>query len=339
MTRRYGDVAPAGAVRVEEVALRKGPQRCEREGNGGCQVELRGAAAQLSPAAAEAYKAQWAAGTRRLYEWHWEHWREWLERRALTPELAGEVELSDYLSEGSLAPETIRSRYVGVRMGYRQRGMEAPSGLVVSRVFSGLVKIRAREVRRALPLTADMIRMLVVGIATGRLANRDRCLLALGFGGALRESELVGLNWSDVEMNSTGLRVRLRRSKAAAGPVNVNVMAGRDGTACPQHLFVAWRLDAEDQGRPVRPTDAVFGLSTGGVTHVVRKLVRALLPEEDAKRYSSHSLRAGFATSAYMAGEPLVAIRDHMRHKSLRVLEVYIREIKRLMEHPGRGLL
>ena len=326
-------------MRVEEASPRKGPGRCERDGNDGCQLELRGAAAQLSPAAAEAYRAQWAEGTRRLYEWHWEHWREWLERRGLTPELAGEVELSDYLSEGSLAPGTIRSRYVGLRMGYRVRGMEAPLGPIVSRVFSGLVKIRAREVRRALPLTADMVRILVDRIAPGRLANRDRCLLTLGFGGALRESELVGLRWADVEMNATGLRVNLRDSKAAVGPVTVNVMAGRDVTACPQRLFVAWRLDAETQGRPVRPTDAVFGLSTGGVTHVVRKRVKAVLPEEDERGYSCHSLRAGFATSAYMAGEPLVAIRDHMRHKSLRVLEVYIREIKRLMEHPGRGLL
>lgn len=42
---------------------------------------------------------------------------------------------------------------------------------------------------------------------------RDRALLLLGFAGAFRRSELVGLDVADLTFTSAGLVVRLRRSK------------------------------------------------------------------------------------------------------------------------------
>src|SRR5438128_1720986 len=41
----------------------------------------------------------------------------------------------------------------------------------------------------------------------------DRALLLLGFAGAFRRSELVGLDLEDLEFSRAGLVVRLRRSK------------------------------------------------------------------------------------------------------------------------------
>lgn len=45
------------------------------------------------------------------------------------------------------------------------------------------------------------------------IGNRDRLLLALGFGGAFRRSELVALDVGDLEVLEHGLRVFVRRSK------------------------------------------------------------------------------------------------------------------------------
>jgi integrase len=42
---------------------------------------------------------------------------------------------------------------------------------------------------------------------------RDRALLLLGFAGALRRSELVGLDVSDLIKTNAGLRIRIRTSK------------------------------------------------------------------------------------------------------------------------------
>jgi site-specific recombinase XerC len=42
---------------------------------------------------------------------------------------------------------------------------------------------------------------------------RDRALLLIGFAGGFRRSELVGLDWADIERVRQGIVITLRRSK------------------------------------------------------------------------------------------------------------------------------
>jgi hypothetical protein len=63
---------------------------------------------------------------------------------------------------------------------------------------------------------------------------------------------------------------------------------------------------------------------------------------KDAKaavgEYSGHSLRAGFATSAASANVPVHRIQGHTRHKSVGVLNGYIRESDRWQKSALKGL-
>ena len=54
--------------------------------------------------------------------------------------------------------------------------------------------------------------------------------------------------------------------------------------------------------------------------------------------YSGHSLRAGFATSAASANVPVHRIQRHTRHKSIDVLNGYIRESDRWNKSALKGL-
>jgi site-specific recombinase XerD len=54
---------------------------------------------------------------------------------------------------------------------------------------------------------------MLEGLGSDPAGCRDRALLLLGFAGALRRSELVGLDVADVSEGTDGLTVRLRRSK------------------------------------------------------------------------------------------------------------------------------
>jgi integrase len=47
----------------------------------------------------------------------------------------------------------------------------------------------------------------------GLIGLRDRALILLGFAGAFRRSEVVGLDVSDLDFGRDGLTVTLRRSK------------------------------------------------------------------------------------------------------------------------------
>ena len=77
--------------------------------------------------------------------------------------------------------------------------------------------------------------------ATGGI--RNRCLLLFGWGGALRRSELVALNVSDVRLHrEDGLHIILRRSKTdqeAAGRI-VPIPFGRKPATCAPCAWVRW---------------------------------------------------------------------------------------------------
>ena len=330
MDKSNGAQALDGVVR--ELAVPKAAARCAVHAD----VEPVGG---LSSAAAAAYASQWSEGTRVIYGWHWNQWCGWLQARGLDALSAGEVDFANFLADGDLGPASVRGRYTGVRMGYQAHGMKAPHGPSLEGVRRGLMRNRARPVRRAKPLTGDLVRAIVRGLPEGWRASRDRSLLTLGFGGALRESEIVALRWSDVRIAGAFLVVRLRKSKAAVGPVDVSVAAGHEPDVCPHRLLFVWGAAMRDRGLPTGPEDSIFRLRTGSVTGVIRRCLGLVRPELDATGFSSHSMRAGFATSAYLAGTPTLAIREHMRHKSVRMLEIYIRELRHRMEHAGKGLL
>ena len=71
----------------------------------------------------------------------------------------------------------------------------------------------ARPARRAAALTTTEVRKLCRACGTGLAGARDRALFLLGFAGALRRSELVGLNVEHVTWTEEGLKLLIERSK------------------------------------------------------------------------------------------------------------------------------
>jgi len=59
----------------------------------------------------------------------------------------------------------------------------------------------------------------------------------------------------------------------------------------------------------------------------------------DEAAYGAHSLRAGFLTSAARRGASIFKMRDVSRHKSLDVLQQYVRDADMFRDHAGAGLL
>jgi site-specific recombinase XerD len=55
--------------------------------------------------------------------------------------------------------------------------------------------------------------------------------------------------------------------------------------------------------------------------------------------FSGHSLRSGFLTSAARRGASVFKMRDVSRHKSMDVLQGYVRDAELFKDHAGFGLL
>ena len=89
---------------------------------------------------------------------------------------------------------------------------------MVRRALSGVRRIRATPSNRRAPLLLADIRTLMTcigetaaGWPAGVGARRDMAVLLMGFAGAHRRGELVGLTLADITLHSTdGVRVRLR---------------------------------------------------------------------------------------------------------------------------------
>jgi integrase len=88
------------------------------------------------------------------------------------------------------------------------------------------------RVRKAPAVAGKMLGM--VATAPDKLAGlRDRALLLVGFGGALRRSELVALDVADIEETETVLLVAIRGSKTDQERAGATIAIARGDVACP----------------------------------------------------------------------------------------------------------
>jgi integrase len=154
----------------------------------------------------------------------------------------------------------------------------------------------------------------------------------LRFAGALRRSELVGLDVDDVSEGADGLAVRLTRSKTdqeGAGRT-LGIPYGSNPVTCSVRAWQAWlEVSSITEGAAFRPVDrhgrmGTTRLSAQAVALVLKRhAARAGL---DASEVAGHSLRAGLATSAAAAGVPERVIAEQTGHKGTAMLRRYIRE-------------
>jgi integrase len=160
---------------------------------------------------------------------------------------------------------------------------------------------------------------------------RDRALLLVGFAGAFRRCELSATECKWIERAEHGVVITLPRSKTdQEGNGRCVAIPWVGGPICPVGALEAWlELSGIADGflfRPVSKAGSVLSnrLSNSAIATIVKQ--RAAQIGLDPKRYSGHSLRAGFATSAAAAGLSIWKIKAQTGHVSDTVLGGYIRE-------------
>ena len=291
------------------------------------------------------------AGTRRVYRSAWRGYAAWCRTLGREP-LSGDPDLlamyATRRADDGVAVSTLRVDLAAIRTAHLLAGV--PLDLRHPRlamVLEGITRGRGtRPIRQAAPAVPDVLRLLLAACPSPDTAigARDRAMLLLGFGGALRRGELVALRVGDVTIvPGRGLRLLVRRSKTdqRGQGQDIAIWANpADPLLCPLAAFQAWQVlrhdapdldgaDGAQQERPLfcavtktgRPTGVA--LSDKAVVRLVKgSAARAGL---DPERYSGHSLRAGLATAAGDAGAALPDLMRQTRHKSTQVALAYLR--------------
>lgn len=200
--------------------------------------------------------------------------------------------------------------------------------------------------------TADILMSVLMHVPAGTLTGkRDRALLALGFAGAFRRSELVALDVADLREDPDGLRVMVRRSKVDQEGRGFEKAIPHGRVIRPVALVREW-LDAAGitEGPVFRPVsrsgrvrasrqvgDLAPRLSTQAVADIVKQYTAAA--GLDAETFGAHSLRAGYITSAAERGADLARIMDQSGHRDPRTVVGYIRRANAFKDHSGSGFL
>jgi integrase len=194
------------------------------------------------------------------------------------------------------------------------------------------------------PALTDDIRAMVGATDAGLIGVRDRALILLGFAGAFRRSELVGLDLEDCLFGKDGLTITLRRSKVDQEAVGrkIGIPYGSNPETCPVRNVQVWieqtAITSGPLFRSLNRHGRVQALRLAGldVARILKKLAeRAGL---DAAHYAGHSLRAGHATTAAIAGASERSIMNQTGHRSVQMVRRYIREGSLFRENSGGKL-
>lgn len=205
---------------------------------------------------------------------------------------------------------TLGRRVASIRGFFRHL---ARSGALASDPSAALAAPKAEH---RLPdfLPIDATERLFAAIPEGSIwVERDAAILETLYSCGLRVSELVGLDWKDLDLDNECLRVFGKGRKERIVPIGE--------IALERLRRYREHLDAEGKRR-----DAVFVNQRGGrltARSVARFVERYAAVAGSDRRVHPHALRHSFATHLLEQGADLRAIQEMLGHASLSTTQRY----------------
>ncbi|KMO13894.1 site-specific integrase, partial [Methylobacterium platani] len=270
------------------------------------------------------------------------------------------------------AASTIGRRCAAIRYAHKLAKMPDPTDdEAVRATMKGIRRKVGTAPDQKAAATADIVTAMLMRIPDTLTGKRDRALLALGFAGAFRRSELVALDVEDLREDPEGLRVLVRRSKVDQEGAGFEKAIPHGRFIRPVALLRDW-LDAAGitEGPVFRPVSRSGRVRKGGqaarvseggeiphpsddagvanlatpprlTTQAVADIVKryATAAGLDASTFGAHSLRAGYITTAAERGADLARIMDQSGHRDTRTVVGYIRRANAFKGHSGSGFL
>jgi site-specific recombinase XerD len=283
----------------------------------------------------EFIRASKAENTLRGYQSDWREFCSWCGGQNLRPLPASHESVAAYIADcaSRLKVGSIQRRLNAIAEAHKAIGVESPThSAMVMNTMKGIRRTLGTAPAQKAPALTEEIRAMLDATDVGTIGARDRALILLGFAGAFRRSELVGLDVADCVFGKDGLTVILLRSKTdqIGTGRKIGIPYGSNPETCPLRVLQSWMELAGITSGPMFRSISRHGrvqpgrLSGVDVARIVKKL--ALRAGLDAAKYAGHSLRAGHATSAAIAGASERSIMNQTGHRSVQMVRRYIRD-------------
>ena len=232
---------------------------------------------------------------------------------------------------------TLRRRLVSISMVHKLKGhyLDTKHPIIVENLM-GIRRAKGSIQKGKKPILINHLKLIINSINeknSNKIKKlRDKALILIGFGGGFRRTELISIDYEDLEFVLEGIKITVRKSKT--DQFGEGMIKGlpyfNDKNYCPVINLREWLEISNIKSGPVFRRFSKGSVLTDkrltdqSVVLLIKEYLRIAGIEN--KNFSGHSLRSGFATVAADSGADERSIMAMTGHKTTQMVRRYIRE-------------
>ena len=232
---------------------------------------------------------------------------------------------------------TLRRRLVSISVVHKLKGhyLDTKHPMIIENLM-GIKRLKGSIQKGKKPLLLNNLKTIINVINEQKIDDikklRDKAIILVGFGGGFRRTELITIDYEDLEFVPEGLKITIKRSKTdqfGEGMIKGLPYFGNK-IYCPVYNLKKWLELSKIKSGPIfRRFTKGLSLTNNRLTdQSIALLIKNYLNLAGIENtnYSGHSLRSGFATVAAESGADERSIMAMTGHKTTQMVRRYIRE-------------
>ncbi|HSW71239.1 MAG TPA: tyrosine-type recombinase/integrase [Gammaproteobacteria bacterium] len=299
-----------------------------------------------TPLASSPYiRAATSDNTRKAYTSDVRHFERWGGKLPASAEAIAQY-LQYYANK--LNPRTLARRLTALKQWHHYQGQPGPTNHpAIQKIMTGIQRIHGKPKQKAHPLSIEELLTIVKHLAQeGTLsAARDNALIQVGFFGAFRRSELVGIHVDHLNWKEEGIDILVPQSKTdQTHQGQYCALPYGKGLLCPVIALKEWlevsKIKQEAIFREIKKGERLMpkALTPLSVNLILKKHATAC-GLTNTNKLSSHSLRRGLASNASAIGANVAAIMRQGRWKQINTVMEYIEANERFSDNAALKVL
>ena len=232
---------------------------------------------------------------------------------------------------------TLRRRLVSIGVIHKLKGhyLDTKHPIIIENLMGMKRKKGSIQIGKK-PILINHLKLIINAIDEQKIDEikkiRNRTLILVGFSGGFRRTEIISIDYEDIDFVEEGVKINLKRSKTdqfGEGLVK-GIPYFNNEKYCPVTSLKNWiRLSKIKTGPIFRRfvkgsilTD--HRLTDQSVVLIIKEYLK--LAGIENKNFAGHSLRSGFATVAAESGADERSIMAMTGHKTTQMVRRYIKE-------------
>ena len=232
---------------------------------------------------------------------------------------------------------TLRRRLVSIGVVHKIKGhyLDTKHPVIIENLM-GIKRKKGSMQTGKKPILINHLKQIINVIDEQKIEKikklRNKSLILIGFGGGFRRSELISINYEDLDFVQEGVKITVRRSKTDqfGEGMTKGLPYFTNYKYCPVTNLKNWLTLSKITSGPIfrrfvkGSTLTKNRLTDQSVVLIIKNCLK--LAGIENQNFSGHSLRSGFATVAAESGADERSIMAMTGHKTSQMVRRYIKE-------------